>query len=106
MLSFTLRENSHFQSLTFLQKPNLFNVAITRFSKKKTLSSFKRPKRPLRVFEKIYGLHKRTAAGKKMSFHMVSKNVEENIYNNEFERSKEDAQVMALHQLLIRQGIK
>ncbi len=30
LLSFTLAENSHHQSLTFAQKPNLFNVAITR----------------------------------------------------------------------------
>ncbi len=30
LLSFTLAENSHHQSLTFVQKPNLFNVAITR----------------------------------------------------------------------------
>lgn len=33
-LSFTLGENSHHQSLTFAQKPNLFNVAITRAKKK------------------------------------------------------------------------
>lgn len=33
-LSFTLADNSHFQSLTFVQKPNLFNVAITRARKK------------------------------------------------------------------------
>ncbi len=34
ILSFALAPNSHFQSLTFLQKPNLFNVAITRAKKK------------------------------------------------------------------------
>ena len=34
LLSFTLASNSHHQSLTFLQKPNLFNVAITRARKK------------------------------------------------------------------------
>ncbi|MFA6989114.1 MAG: AAA domain-containing protein [Candidatus Gastranaerophilaceae bacterium] len=34
LLSFTLAPNSHVQSLTFLQKPNLFNVAITRAKKK------------------------------------------------------------------------
>jgi len=34
LLSLTLAPNSHFQSLTFLQKPNLFNVAITRAKKK------------------------------------------------------------------------
>ena len=33
LLSFTLASNSHHQSLTFVQKPNLFNVAITRAKK-------------------------------------------------------------------------
>lgn len=34
ILSFAIAENSFVQSLTFLQKPNLFNVAITRARKK------------------------------------------------------------------------
>jgi very-short-patch-repair endonuclease len=34
ILSFAIAQNSYFQSLTFLQKPNLFNVAITRARKK------------------------------------------------------------------------
>lgn len=34
MLSFAIASNSHNQSLMFLQKPNLFNVAITRARKK------------------------------------------------------------------------
>jgi len=33
LLSFTIAANSHHQSLTFVQKPNLFNVAITRAKK-------------------------------------------------------------------------
>ena len=33
MLSFAIASNSHNQSLMFLQKPNLFNVAITRAKK-------------------------------------------------------------------------
>jgi len=33
-LSFTVAPNSHHQSITFAQKPNLFNVAITRARKK------------------------------------------------------------------------
>ena len=37
IISWTLAQNSYFQSLTFLQKPNLFNVAITR-AKKKVIS--------------------------------------------------------------------
>jgi len=34
LLSLTLAPNSHFQSIMFAQKPNLFNVAITRARKK------------------------------------------------------------------------
>lgn len=33
-LSFTVAPNSHHQSITFAQKPNLFNVAVTRARKK------------------------------------------------------------------------
>ncbi len=33
IISWVLAQNSYFQSLTFLQKPNLFNVAITRARK-------------------------------------------------------------------------
>lgn len=33
LLSFTIASNSHFQSVAFAQKPNLFNVAITRAKK-------------------------------------------------------------------------
>lgn len=44
ILSFTFAENSHFQSLTFLQKPNLFNVAITRAKKKLICFISKDPK--------------------------------------------------------------
>lgn len=34
LLSLTVAPNSHYQSITFAQKPNLFNVAITRARKK------------------------------------------------------------------------
>ena len=42
LLSFTLASNSHHQSATFLQKPNLFNVAITR-ARKKLICYISRP---------------------------------------------------------------
>jgi len=42
LLSFTIAPNSHFQSLMFIQKPNLFNVAITR-AKKKLVCFISRP---------------------------------------------------------------
>ncbi|MDD3593956.1 MAG: AAA domain-containing protein [Candidatus Gastranaerophilales bacterium] len=43
MLSFALAPNSHNQSLTFVQKPNLFNVAITRARKKLICFISKKP---------------------------------------------------------------
>lgn len=42
LLSFTLAPNSHFQSVFFAQKPNLFNVAVTR-ARKKLLCYISRP---------------------------------------------------------------
>jgi len=46
LLSFTIAPNSHFQSLTFIQKPNLFNVAITR-ARKKLICFVSRPSESL-----------------------------------------------------------
>jgi len=42
LLSFTIAPNSHFQSIMFVQKPNLFNVAITR-ARKKLICYISRP---------------------------------------------------------------
>lgn len=42
LLSLTLAENSHFQSIIFAQKPNLFNVAVTR-ARKKLICYISRP---------------------------------------------------------------
>lgn len=42
LLSFTIALNSHFQSIVFAQKPNLFNVAITR-ARKKLICYISRP---------------------------------------------------------------
>lgn len=42
LLSLTLAPNSHFQSITFAQRPNLFNVAVTR-AKKQLLCYISRP---------------------------------------------------------------
>ncbi|HSA06791.1 MAG TPA: AAA domain-containing protein [Candidatus Gastranaerophilales bacterium] len=42
LLSFTIAANSHFQSITFAQKPNLFNVAVTR-ARKKLICYISRP---------------------------------------------------------------
>ena len=42
MISWAIAPNSFFQSMTFLQKPNLFNVAITR-ARKKVISFVSKP---------------------------------------------------------------
>ena len=42
LLSLTIAPNSHFQSIVFAQKPNLFNVAITR-ARKKLIAYISRP---------------------------------------------------------------
>lgn len=42
LLSLTLAPNSHFQSIMFSQKPNLFNVAVTR-ARKKLICYISRP---------------------------------------------------------------
>ena len=44
ILSFAVADNSFVQSLTFLQKPNLFNVAITRARKKMICFISRNPK--------------------------------------------------------------
>ena len=44
IISWALAQNSYFQSLTFLQKPNLFNVAITRAKKQVISFISKEPK--------------------------------------------------------------
>ena len=44
ILSWAIAQNSHSQSLTFLQRPNLFNVAITRARKKLICFISKDPK--------------------------------------------------------------
>jgi superfamily I DNA and/or RNA helicase len=87
MLSFTLAENSHFQSLTFLQKPNLFNVAITRAKKKNIIFVSKDPKDlPQGLLRRYMDYIKEQLRREKNVIPYGEQNVEENIYNNEFEK--------------------
>lgn len=87
ILSFTLAENSHFQSLTFLQKPNLFNVAITRAKKKIIVFVSKDPKSLpdgllRRYFDYIYDQNKKDNTPKELE----NISIEENLFNNDFEK--------------------
>lgn len=85
LLSFTVAPNSHFQSITFLQKPNLFNVAITR-AKKKLICFMSRPIEDLpsgllRSYLNYIKEYSMTAnLDSKMS------KIDSNVYNNKLER--------------------
>lgn len=87
ILSWTFAENSHFQSLTFLQKPNLFNVAITRAKQKLICFISKDPKQLQsgllkRYLEFIQDQIKIEQA----AIEHKSYDVDEYIYNNSFEK--------------------
>ena len=49
ILSWAIAGNSHSQSLTFLQRPNLFNVDLLYFKRSKNFTG--------RTFEKLHGIH-------------------------------------------------
>ena len=83
MLSWAIADNSYSQSLIFLQKPNLFNVAITRARKKLICFISKNPKdlQPglLRSFiENIEIYEARNKEGAQI--------FDENIFKNDFEK--------------------
>jgi very-short-patch-repair endonuclease len=86
ILSFTVAENSHFQSLTFLQKPNLFNVAITR-AKKKLIAYVSRPVESLpqgllrSYLEYIIQYQQMNNIS-----HNALENVDTNVYSNKMEK--------------------
>ncbi|MEI8377413.1 MAG: AAA domain-containing protein [bacterium] len=87
MLSFTLAENSHFQSLTFLQKPNLFNVAITRAKKKTIVFVSKDPKDLSQGLLRRYLDYIKEQLKKEQRQTVIgTQDIEENIYNNIFEK--------------------
>ncbi len=86
ILSWTVANNSFVQSLTFLQKPNLFNVAITRARKKLISFLSKEPKSLppglLRDYiEYVEAYQQRNAI--KLS---IDNEIDENIYKNKFEK--------------------
>jgi len=87
ILSFTLAYNSHFQSLTFLQKPNLFNVAITR-AKKKTIVFVSKEPKDLQpgLLRRYLDYIKEQIKKEQRAVVLGTQNIEENIYNNAFEK--------------------
>ncbi len=99
IISWTVADNSFVQSLTFLQKPNLFNVAITRARKKMISFLSKDPKslpagllrdyiEYVQAYESRNNL-KELAENNEETSNLAVKckvKLDENIYKNKFER--------------------
>ncbi|MBR1942985.1 AAA family ATPase [bacterium] len=88
LISWAFADNSHSQSLTFLQKPNLFNVAITR-AKNKMINFISHDIsnlpdghfRNYMAFLKEYMEHQQA---------VLNKDIDENVYKNTLEREIAD----------------
>ncbi len=89
ILSFAVADNSFVQSLTFLQKPNLFNVAITRARKKLICFISRNPKTLPQGLLRDYieYIQQYIDAAKEDEFR-------KNTYKNEFERNVAEAFIM------------
>ncbi len=84
MLSWAVANNSFNQSLTFLQIPNLFNVAITRARKKQIIFLSKDPKTlPQGLLKDYIEFVQTYIARNKLKEDL---NIDENIYKNSFEK--------------------
>ena len=99
ILSWAVAENSFVQSLTFLQKPNLFNVAITRARKKLICFISRDPKGlpPGLLKDYLEYIQNYLASAKDDEF-------QKNKYKNEFE--KEVAQALIMEGFDVRAGIE
>ena len=84
MLSWAVANNSHNQSLTFLQIPNLFNVAITRARKKQIIFLSKDPKTlPQGLLKDYIEYVQAYIARNNLKEEMK---IDENVYKNAFEK--------------------
>lgn len=88
MLSWAIADNSFNQSLTFLQIPNLFNVAVTRAKKKQIVFLSKNPQTLpdglLRDYIEYVMTYSKQNEIKELN------NFEENYYKNDFEKEVAD----------------
>ncbi len=84
MLSWAVANNSFNQSLTFLQIPNLFNVAITRARKKQIIFLSKEPKSLPQGLLKDYIEYVREYIQRNTEKEEL--NTDRNIYKNSFEK--------------------
>ena len=100
ILSWAIAGNSHSQSLTFLQRPNLFNVAITRARKKLICFISKDPKTLPDGLLRSYMEYM-------LEYEENSKNLDKlntDIYKNDFE--KEVAQALRENGVEVRAGVE
>lgn len=84
LMSWAFAPNSFVQSLTFLQKPNLFNVAITRARYKMINFVSKNPRELPEGLLRSYLSYIQEYEIRQKA--IVSKEIEENFYKNNFER--------------------
>ena len=88
MLSWAVANNSYNQSLTFLQIPNLFNVAITRARKKQIIFLSKDPKTlPAGILKDYIEFAQAYIERNRLKEEMK---LDENIYKNAFEKEVAD----------------
>ena len=90
ILSWAVADNSFVQSLTFLQKPNLFNVAITRARKKSISFLSKDPKSLPAGLLRDYIEYVQAYEAKNKLENTLEAELDENIYKNEFEKEVAD----------------
>ncbi len=92
VLSWAVADNSFTQSLTFLQKPNLFNVAITRARKKSINFLSKNPNNLPEGLLRNYVSYIQTYLERQNLKAMnEQEGIDDNIYKNEFEKTVANA---------------
>ena len=84
MISWAIADNSFTQSLIFMQKPNLFNVAITRGRNKVINFVSRNPRELPEGHFRNYVSYMQEYQNKKDA--VLSGEIDENIYKNQFER--------------------
>lgn len=84
LISWAFANNSFVQSLTFLQKPNLFNVAITRARKQMINFTSKNPRELSDGLFRTYLNYIQEYEAKQKQ--IANKEIDENFYKNNFEK--------------------
>lgn len=91
ILSWAVANNSFVQSLTFLQKPNLFNVAITRARKKLICFLSKDPKSLPQGLLRDYIEYIQAYQSKGNENNLIDSQIDPSVYKNSFEKTVSEA---------------